>query len=80
MSANRFNWRRGLGVTRVQRNKAARPVTQADHALIRQAIADGRVTVCPPRHGVSPGFGYAPVEREIEGIEVRDLIRLQVSA
>ena len=44
------------------------PLSDADRALIDQAIADGRMTICPPRtHTEDAGLswnGYALVSRD----------------
>lgn len=57
------------------------PITDADRALIAQAMAAGKVTVCPvatalPRHGTLFGTKGEALEPQ----EVADLLRVERSA
>ncbi len=71
-------WPRRLHVQRPAGEKPA-PISDADRALIVQAMAAGKVTVCPPAGPLSATvLGVTP--RAAEPEEIAALLRVERSA
>lgn len=71
-------WPRRLHVQRPAGEKPA-PISDADRALIVQAMAAGKVTVCPP-HTLPTVTVLGAKPRAADAAEVEALLRVERSA
>lgn len=72
-------WPRRLHVHQRPVGEKPAPISEADQALIAQAVAAGRVTVCAPSGPLTPAM-LDVNPRAVEPEEIAELLRLERSA